>query len=610
MDFSSSISAAREISIEEYRTQMPLGSAVTNRQVLEMPSIRKLQSGEKMINDVTFEVQQRAQWVDSILQQEFERLVNKQVQFGWTFRLAAKLSGLAIQLGKTDEAIRFIRHALDLREDRSLRFELAELLRQKGEREEASRILSGLNDVDFEPAILKLAELKVYERDLESAKANVMRALTLAPNSWRANLLSGTISLFRGELDSAIRELRKTLNERGNLSNAYTFLAFAHYMKGEMRHVFRDLRAAIAINPLNDAAVLGLADISDSHKYATQFVEESLKFYVRFSENNKAGLERLGRFYYLAKTEKQGIDALSDIADKDKTSSVWNNLGVLYMELADYRQAVKCLKESLKLSASFKDSEIPVVNLAQTFSEERKWGDAGELLTRWIESVGLVSALSGKYGHIIASILIKSFLLDEKFEAAKDWANRVELHCDEPKVLCAVKTLLGIDYVLRQRDFKKAIEYTKEAYELTAYFTDKEVERRTINNLAFVLLEAGDVEAGGEMIREFNGNYQNPFEMATAGLWHMRSGHLARGEELYRKAVAGLRRTSVRRLVEQKMWLEIGRYQIEHGEFNKAERALSKALKVSGAGFDRAIKTFHDEAQDLLRIARKNKLKD
>lgn len=151
-----------------------------------------------------------------------------------------------------------LKAAADLSPPRSGKMlQYGQFLLQSGKAAEARKVFEELSKKapDYLPAYLSLAELAAAEKKYDDAIALVTRVLAVDQQNPEAMLLSGRLSLAKGEPVKAVATLEKALRAYPNSPQALYFLGLAYSATGDKQKAIDQLEQSVKIAPIPDAMV-------------------------------------------------------------------------------------------------------------------------------------------------------------------------------------------------------------------------------------------------------------------------------------------------------------------------------------------------------------------
>ena len=317
--------------------------------------------------------------------------------------------------------------------------------------------------------------------------------------------------------------------------------------------------------------------------------ENFLKRYLSFFTEEKEIVSRLADVYFRKGKIKEGIGLLDRVKERFNDPGIYNNLGVFWAikkpnaGIPYFQKALEQVRDWNHVHSN-RGAAISVLNLVTALLDIHQFQEAENLASQFLETAPNRYYLTDEALSRIPQTLVRALAMQGKIQQAVEAA---EVVVSEPKTHIDARidmacTLTSYhSYVTG--DFSEAKKYAELAFQLVGDSGKIDRQRRNsaINNLAFVLIEMGYLEEAKSFLRKLQlGLLRDEYTCATMGLFALRNGHLEKGKELYRRAIAIARGREKKDLLRQLLNLEIGRYLTKRGERRRAVRFLKKALEV------------------------------
>lgn len=559
---------------------------------LTLPSMEELQATQALAN-AKFSASSMAQSLEQFnvefFAAELEKLRRKASRFSKSPTYVTRLADLAFLARRFDLEESFLREGLnDVRDNRALSLRLAELLTGTVRVAEARELLQKENfGSDFE-ANLRLAQLSAIERNFLEAEKYVSKALEVDNANARAQMFAGALSLAQGDFARAIRSFRVAAEEKGGSSVLHANLAIAHYCLGQSSKAIKELRTAIAINPLNENAVAFFADLLTANERAGEAIG-TLETFLKYEQKSVAIWDRLARAYYLTGQYRRALESLQHQASLKDDPMVWNNIGLVNIKLSNSSKAkeyfVLAIKRAQEASG---DAYLPVSNLLTLLLDERHYDAAYEL------SKNLVTFARSDWGKdkFLSRIYVKYLFAltgkEQRVEAADKARLMLKYEIADPEV--EIDILLYLIYHLTIYDPSKSEAMARIQQLLAKVHGSQNLREkivvRSLNNAMFSLLHFDQIVAAESISARLLADvHRDPFVTATFGLLNIKKGKLDRGRLLYEKAVTLATDRQFKHKIKQRMNLELGKAYLSRGESDKAYKMLEKAANEK-YGFD------------------------
>ena len=537
---------------------------------------------------------------------EFSKLRAKHARFGSSHTYLTHLARLRHLVGDLEEAKHYLNAALDNSGESFLRIELSSMLMEQNEDEKAQSILSQCNiDQDIE-ANLRLAYIKVRSGELQKAKVYVDRALSIDNGDYGAQMFAGAIYLSKEEWEQAVRCFRVAAEAKNYSSTLYSNLAVAYWGLGEKEKTIQTLRKAINLDPMNENAVLFLADVMFLMGSPEKCISP-LEVILSYRKDSEALWARAARaFYELGKREpkdhsalKKALDALTIQSKLRDSSDVINNIGVVYSALGNTLKARRYFANAWATARQIREEDgIPFSNLLGELVTLGSYDKAFQLSKEYLES-----RRKNVYPRIFVHYIASMEELGKRSEAALEAERIIEsnLADDDTNLnllayLLYNKTLIEPDSDAIMRFFPKVEELLKRCHALS-----NKLRCRAINNLVFALLKIGNITQAMRFLGALGRWVHNdPYVTATFGLYHLKKGNIDRAQTFYQDSILLAVGPISKERIRQRMNIEFGRFYLEQGDRILFEKYLKRALRQK-KGYQYAM----DESRRLLRSNRR-----
>ena len=575
-------SAQPELSISPARFEIVLAEDSRNPLAFISPPIRDISEMAELKRSA-FSLSRNEYDTENFaegLHLKLDDLLQKFSRFADSSVFHNRLANLHRALGNAAQEIESLKQAVAIDDRTFLKRKLGDGYLRAGDDDRAQKLLYSLADKDSLSA-LRLASIYVVNGDIDEAEQWVQRAVDLEPGGYAERLFQGGIKLYKAEYPQAIRLFRMAIEERPGSSVAYSNLALAYLGVQNITRAFDCFKRAVALDPFNRSALLALSDVGHVLGKDSDVVP-SLRYFLQFEQREPSMWGRMARSLLKIGATDECIEALKRQGAFERSTSVWNNLGVAYAVRNSKEQSIQAFRYALTVEekGGSRDEMIVARNTAQLISTT---GNHQLLLdiTKSLVGVHIASKefvladdhqLSDIYGfHINA--LINLGRKDEAISLAMDLLRLPAL--GEPLAKWIFQSLtssLGLD----RRSFGVLSEVLDR-------FVESDFSRTTdvnvINNICFALAEVGRIEEAELFIRQCSVHFhKNAYLTATLGLINFRKGRHERGELLYREAVSLAVKSSDKVRIRQKLNLEIGRA-LATSKPAQSRRALDRVVK-------------------------------
>lgn len=538
---------------------------------------------------------------------EASKLRSKYDRFHSSYTYLNHLARLHHMAGDVEEASVLLKAALESDPQSFLRIDLGSMFIDQNDNEKARLILSQCNLEEDLGANLKLAHAMARANQLENAWGYVDKALSIDCSDYAAQMFAGAINLSNRNLEQAVRCFRAAAETKNDSSPLSANLAAAYWGLGEREKTVKALRQAISLDPMNENAVLFLSDVMLLLGTPEKCIVP-LQVILSYKQDNEALWASAARaFYELGTREskdksmlKKALDALTIQSRLRDSSSIVNNIGVVYNALGETHKACRYFGQScVKARYLQEDDNIPFSNYVSSLIQLKEYDEAFRLSKEHLQSRG-DNVLPRVYVHYVVSMEGR----DKRGEAALEAERILEsgLADDETSVellahLCYYKTLIKPDSETIMRFLPKIEEILSQCHDLP-----QKLRCQALNNLVFGLLHFGQISQAKQFLGQLGRwVHSEPFATATLGLYHLKRGKIERAEALYKESISLSTDSTSKERIRQRMFIEFGRFYLERGDHKLSEKYLNRALKQKG-GFEYA----KNEGRKLLLSIRKN----
>jgi len=570
--------APKELSVVSSPVEVVLAEDGSNPLALVLPPFDDLAEIESL-RGRNFSLRERVQFhwrdLEDRFAVELEALQRKRSRFANSPSYLGKLADIAELAGKQQVELEALRGAIGNGGDVRFARRLGDVLIGQLRYTEADQFFSGTSLRDDWYVKLRLAFLRIREKDYESAILFATRALEIAPFNFATLLLHGGLQLVSGQFERAIRDFRSAAEVRPNSSALYANMGVAFACLRRPDKALGALRRAVALDPLNAGAVAMLADLAFKEDRNEDAVP-SLRLFLQFEQGNAHMWSRLKR------------EAAISVSP-----GVWNNLGVAYSALRDTRRAMESYKQAMEVAADLapKDLLLAGRNLAVLMANHVGPKEALRLTEPLIanDSESGFHVLSDRDLADLYSVAIGSLRQLGEDEKALRLA---EFVLSNPKSVVSLRAWVVSGLIaklaLTEGHASIAVEFAKRYASLLDELGDRDREQRVLllNNMAFAFIEAGQlVEAEDFMTRLTACFHKDAYPTATLGLYHFRRGHAERAERLYEEAISLARNIKDRVRIRQKLDLERARLTLEADEA-RTLRILERVIGAKDGDYD------------------------
>ena len=487
------------------------------------------------------------------------------LRFPSSARVHANLGAALLKAGKLQDAEHELRTALKIEPNHYLAaMTLAKLYTEQGKLAEAEAVYGALLAAGCSEVLVpvNLANIALRTGDYEKAATIIQDATSLQPIA--RHYILGLLRLHESNHREAIKELKAALRTDIRNPQLNHALGIAYATSGDQRRAEKHLRSALALAPNSPVTVRALGTVLLEGKRSAQAVE-LIHGYLEAFPSDWAARELLGRCYMdmskWSTAKAQFKLALSDRESipQPEQARIHCNLGVVYAHEKHYRDAESELVKSLLLNDS--GSSVIYENYARVLI----YGFQNNL-----QAIDVLQKSKRLFPESVVTRLLMAvaYSREDQYRLALDELAPVHSADSSPEL----SSQLG--WLYERLGYKSnALHVLRTAF--LKYPSDTSI----LNNLAYTLLGAGEIDEARTIIRSFPKDKEpHPEFLATQGLLRLYEGDLDCARRLYKRAELMAKRTSDKDLVKrvrQKMHLELAKYFIRIGDSPEAQRELS-----------------------------------
>ena len=417
-----------------------------------------------------------------------------------------------------------------------------------------------------------IAQLLLAKREFKLAYEYLERVLKEDGNNIAALNNIGTALLLENKVQKAIAFYRRALLVKSDFPAALNNLGVSFALVKSRKKAVKHFLAAWSLNRSSVGYVLNLAQAYQQiglQKNAIKVLEDYL---TRGFENQKvrdalalsyASLKDYGNsLKHLTKSLKT-IETTGD--NPQEKARIYNNIAVVSQCMRDFNAAEKFY--DLCWENEVLKSPIPIYNAIELYFREDKDEYAKELIDRGMKEFPVPD------DPRLLSYLGRYYFEIQKYEESLEIFSRVMTL--EPKIVYsfAISSVIEIEI---NRNWEKAYGI------LTKGLLTHPNESGLLNNLAYGYLMQNETTKAREILENAKAQ-DNIFIIATRGLLLIKEGDVQEGLHLYNSARSialenGDEKTAT--LIEQKKYLELGKYHLKTGNVKEAARLLKKTLAI------------------------------
>jgi tetratricopeptide (TPR) repeat protein len=416
-----------------------------------------------------------------------------------------------------------------------------------------------------DPRILtNMAHIYTRTKEFDKALSCLEEALKLEPMNHITLSNIGLLHLAMGNADRALSAIRKASSIRNDDSLIYNNLGVCFAVRKNMKKALINFRIAYSLNRNERRIISNLANALlsfERHYEVIGLLGPYLKDHSEESEFRNFlawSLFKTRQYEECFSELKRGLEnTASD--DRKRIASFLNNIGVVYCHLGSAKEGEKFLLKSLE---TFSNAHLNVfLNLIDIYFKSEQYDKV---------KIQIDDALNVYRNHpILISCLGDYYRCTEKFQTAMEFYNKA-LAID-PSLLPPYLDMSVIEMDVND-DYASALEILSKGLSIHPTNT------LLINNYAYCLLLLDRVADARKMLDKYD-DESNPCLKATRGLLLIKEGSVDEGRRWYNQAIemAG-KDVKLAALIEQKKYLELGRYYMGHGKGREAIRLLKKGL--------------------------------
>jgi tetratricopeptide (TPR) repeat protein len=551
----------------------------------ELEAIRQLSAENISIDEVTGEFRGQFQ---KLFDQDFKDLLSKYEKFRDSPTYLNHLANLCELCGDSKSAEHFLNEAAKPDPDIFFKHKLGTLYINDGRIAEAQTVFQSLNLDDDLYANMRLGYVAASRNNIQEALKYVSRALEIDPEDFGARLFSGALYLATSQFAKAVRNFRVAAEEKANSSPLFVNLAVAQLYLGHPAKALTSLRKALSINPLNKNAVAFFADLALREGRSGESIGPLEKF-LNYEQKDANIWARLARAFYVGGQYENALVALKREASNKETTSVWNNIGVVYWKLGQTKRATQYFTYAIQdknIEDIYGDhgSKSAIVNMLALLMQHELFKDALKFSNGIIEGDRRNALATDPLTcDIYINNLYALIRLDDHKEFIERSKHLLELKGLVPKLRFGILMNLLNHYTMVDPSHDIALRYAHVALEEINGHRDVDATTRDrlLNNAVFVFLECDHLDEAEEYGLQLSRlTSKNAFATATLGLLQLRKDNIERGTELYEDALALVDNMRDRHRIQQKMNLELGRAWERRGRLPLAKQHLKKVTNL------------------------------
>lgn len=517
---------------------------------------------------------------EEFFQERLRNLETKRLRFEKSSIYFNRLANLAEMAGLRDEENKFLKEAKTLSDHNFIDHRIGDNLLASNNLPEAESFFSNLDLKSDVYANLRMSFFCIQRHQLDKAKNFVDQALNIDIQHYGARMIEGAIAIVQGHYEQAIRSFRIAEVERPRSSLIHMNMAVAYIYLHRSSKALKELRLAVALDPLNISAVTLLADLCFLEKCDEDAIP-SMRFFLQFEQKNPEMWARFARAMLRIGESSVAIDALKRQGSIEDVDTVWNNLGVAYMQQKNFSKAYESLAYAMKMDLSKKGVYLLAArNIAMLLLDSNKYKDIIRFTSPILLEDSAEVALKDKILSDIWACHIYSLraqgLKEQSVTISEKLIYRPNISL---RLLIWLISMLLPQYTLTNNR-SKALDLASKFEYLVEDSNSENEDRRDslLNNIAFVYAEEGLFEKAESFLQRISKRiHKDPYPTATLGLINIRKGNVLRGENLYEEAIHLAHNKIDKTRIRQKVNYELARLYL-NDDVSKANRYLKKVI--------------------------------
>lgn len=583
------VSFERELSIRPTALRISVTDSEQIRAIYELPPVAEILEIQSFSADKISIAETASAFSATITDAFYEEYLRQQEnadRFGNSPTYLNRLSLLLENAGRLDDASKYLSLAAQQTAPDSYlrsRFAVAQLKRvvDSGTISELERVAAAGNL----HAALNLAIAWLFKRDLKKAISTANQILSAEPLSYDGRLLRGSLYMIQGKPEWAIRDLRSALEVRPNSAVALANMGVAYLLLRNTRKAIDCVRRSHFLNPVDRNVVALLADLYDAHGQQEEIIP-ILTRYLEFDQKEADMWDRLAKANYQLGRYKDAMRVLRHEASVQDDHGVWNNMALVAWTQGNLSKAKQFFQHSLSKIGDEAPSDVVFRNYLQFLDSI---GASRDLLSISSQIVNdrYISARPASSAH--SEVVLHHISALEKlgrYEDAATVAEKFLKNHPEPSLtaLTAANFLL-FHYTLNSHNQERTLLHAERATSMLHQLqrVARKTRLRVINNLTFAYLELGHHEQAIECFKPAKPFVDNdPFLLATLGLLEFKTGSFQKAVAMYKRAINITRSTNLRRRLQQKLHLELGRHYVRTGDIKQARSEFVQSIATKG----------------------------
>jgi tetratricopeptide (TPR) repeat protein len=416
--------------------------------------------------------------------------------------------------------------------------------------------LSNLRHVVLEPTS---PYLKYLERVLKQDEKNAAALNNI-----------GTALLSENKVEKAKAFYRRALNIKSDFPAALNNLGVSFALTKSYKKAVKYFLAAWSLNRSSVGYVTNLAQAYQAIGLPKNAIKVLEDYLTRGFENQRVR-DALALSYASLKDYENSLKHLTKSLRTIETTGnnpqekarIYNNMAVVYQCMRDFKAAEKLY--DLCLDNELLKSPIPLYNAIELYFREDRDEYAKELIDR--------GAKEFPDDPKLLSYLDRYYFETQRYEECLEILTKVI--AIEPKIVESFAIISVIEIEIN-RNWERAYEMLKKGLLIHPN------ETGLLNNLAYGHLMQNETTKAREILDKVK-IQDNIFLTATRGLLLIKEGDVQEGLHLYNEAKSLALKNGdekIATLIEQKKYLELGKYYLRNGNAKEAGRLFKKTLAI------------------------------
>ena len=500
-----------------------------------------------------------------------------------------------------------LKHYDSLNKYPKYQYQLASLYNILGNNEEADKLLNSIKDINdfyhhkYALSLLKkdfksgVSELKknnsaedyislslayLQKREILEACSTISIAYEKFDYNQRINSVYGLVEELLGNYQHSISLFKEIIFNGDNLGSIYYLLSLDYLFTKNFKRAYKYALIAVYLNPNNRDSLLMLCQLSYIEKTYSNIIPK-LESHLISKPKDVVIWSHLSLFHFYNHNYSECKKAIGAILSLDEDNySAWNNLAVISIEQKEFDKAHKYFAQALKNVNDVFSNNV-LINYFNFLFNSKNYSMIVDLYKKIMSTVPLVDKNNAyKYHEYYLYSEFELCHYDKYISLLKDLKSS---YSDSNEIV--LKLLNDLICYYCTIDFNSIYEYSLiEELEvlLRSNKFSKEYIEKSYNNILFAYLEYEDLKNSNNYINRLRNRLDNnPYFIATYGLYCFKHGDIKKGEKLYKKAIDFSPDQKLQSRLIRKRDLELAKYYLKHENLKQAENLLTKVLAQS-----------------------------